>query len=308
MIFLPKITKAIINNEIKTNPVNYVSECENRYFRSLENVVKRILSFENRCLVMLAGPSSSGKTTTAGIIMELIKAQGRNAIMVSLDDFYKEQSEAPKFEDGSPDFETVHALNVPQIVDCLHRLIDTGECSMPVFDFITKSPKQNAKHLKIGADDVVIVEGLHALNPLITEPLSDEDMLKLYVSVSSRIYNSEDKVEFTKRDIRFIRRMIRDYHFRGSSVEFTFYLWKGVRRGEDEYLFPFTENADVKIDSIHPYELCVYKEQAIKLLGHIEKDSEYYETARNYIERLSEMLNLSESYVPDTSLLHEFIG
>ena len=238
----------------------------------------------------------------------IIKAQGRNAIMVSLDDFYKEQSEAPKFEDGSPDFETVHALNVPQIVDCLHRLIDTGECSMPVFDFITKSPKQNAKHLKIGADDVVIVEGLHALNPLITEPLSDEDMLKLYVSVSSRIYNSEDKVEFTKRDIRFIRRMIRDYHFRGSSVEFTFYLWKGVRRGEDEYLFPFTENADIKIDSIHPYELCVYKEQAIKLLGHIEKDSEYYETARNYIERLSGMLNLSESYVPDTSLLHEFIG
>lgn len=305
---MPKITIDFINENIKNDAVEYIEKCENNYQRSLNGVVEKILAFPNRCLVMLAGPSSSGKTTTAGIIMDLIKSKGRNAIMVSLDDFYKDQTETPKFDDGSPDFETVHALDVPQIVDCLHTLIDTGECYMPVFDFMTKTPKQNAKHLKIGENDIVIVEGLHALNPLITDPLNDEDMLKLYVSVSSRVYNNDEKVEFTKRDIRFLRRMIRDYHFRNSSVEFTFYLWNGVRRGEDMYLFPYTKNADIKIDSIHPYELCVYKKLATELLKHIEADSEYFETAKLYIEKLSGLCDLSENKVPQNSLLREFIG
>ena len=293
---------------MENTPEEFIAKCENRYYSSLKNVVERIVSFSGRCLVMLAGPSSSGKTTTARILTELLGEQGRNAIVVSLDDFYREQSETPKFEDGSPDFETVHALNVPQIIECLHTLIDTGECLMPVFDFITKMPKQNAKHLKIGEKDIVIVEGLHALNPLITEPLMDEDMLKLYVSVSSRIYNSDGQVEFTKRDIRFIRRMVRDYRSRSSSVEFTFYLWKGVRRGEDEYLFPYTKNADIKIDSIHPYELCIYRDYAIKLLMHIDEKSEYYETAQKYINKLSAFVSKSDSLVPENSLLHEFIG
>ena len=305
---MPEFTVDAINSYMVNNPEEFVAECENRYFSSLKNVVDRIASSEGRCLVMLAGPSSSGKTTTAGIITRLLKAQDRNAFVVSLDDFYRHQSEMPSFDDGAPDFETVHALNVPQIIECLHTLIDTGECSMPVFDFVTKMPKQDAKHLKIGENDIVIVEGLHALNPLITEPLADENMLKLYVSVSSRIYNSDGEIEFTKRDIRFIRRMVRDYRFRSSSVEFTFYLWKGVRRGEDEYLFPYTHNADIKIDSIHPYELCIYKDSAIKLLMHIDEKSKYYETAQSYINKLSAFVSKSDTLVPENSLLHEFIG
>lgn len=305
---MSRITIDLINEKVNNNVTEYIEKCESNYHKSLDNVVEKILSFPGRCLVMLAGPSSSGKTTTAGIIMELIKSHGRNAIMVSLDDFYRDQSETPKFEDGSPDFETVHALDVPQIVSSLHTLIDTGECYMPVFDFMTKTPKQNAKYLKIGKNDIVIVEGLHALNPLITDPLDDEDMLKLYVSVSSRIYNEGGKVEFSKRDIRFLRRMIRDFHFRNSSVEFTFYLWNGVRKGEDMYLFPFTKNADIKIDSIHPYELCVYKELATKLLQHIEAESEYYKSAQEYIAKLSKLDGMPVNFVPETSLLHEFIG
>ena len=129
----------------------------------------------------------------------------------------------------------------------------------------------------------------------------------MYVSVSSRIYDKED-VLFSKRDLRFIRRLIRDYHYRNSSVENTFLLWKGVRMGEDRYLFPFSHLADVKIDSIHPYEPCLFKNEAVKLLSHIQKDSEYYETAREYINKLSLFSEADSLCVPESSLLHEFIG
>ena len=132
-------------------------------------------------------------------------------------------------------------------------------------------------------------------------------MIKLYVSVSSRIYK-DGRVLMTKRDMRFIRRMIRDYHFRDSSVEHTFYLWKGVRMGEDRYLFPFSKRADIKIDSIHPYEVCIFKDIAIKLLDHIGSDSIYYPTALELKDKLRQFESLSESDVPQNSLLKEFIG
>ncbi len=307
MKFVSKFTLNGINESINTDADSYIAKCENAYKKSLERVSDMIVSTGGRKLVMLAGPSSSGKTTTAGIICSLVKATGRNAITVSLDDFYKDQRFAPKFDDGSPDFETVHALDIEKIDFCLKTLITTGEVLLPRFDFSTRTPIENDRKVEIGSDDVVIVEGLHALNPLITDPLEGEELIKLYVSVSSRVYD-ENKVYFTKRDIRFIRRMIRDYQFRNSPVDFTFYLWKGVRTGEDRYLFPFSDRADVKIDSIHPYELCLYKELATELLTHIKSDSVYYAKAQTYIEKLSRLQTLDKTKLPDDSLLHEFLG
>lgn len=304
---MSKFTIDGINENINANAESYIAECEHAYRKSLERVSDRIVSTDGKKLVMLAGPSSSGKTTTAGIICSFIKQTGRNAITVSLDDFYKDQRFAPKFDDGSPDFETVYALDIKKIDECLKTLITTGKVTLPGFDFSTRTPIENAREVEIGDDDVVIVEGLHALNPLITDPLEGEELIKLYVSVSSRIYDG-NKIYFTKRDIRFIRRMIRDYQFRNSPVDFTFYLWKGVRTGEDRYLFPFSDRADVKIDSIHPYELCLYKELATELLSHIKSDSVYYSQAQIYIEKLSRLQMLDKSKLPENSLLHEFLG
>ncbi|MGN0464408.1 MAG: uridine kinase [Acutalibacteraceae bacterium] len=304
---MPKFTVDGINDRINENADAFIDDCENAYRKSLEKVRDKIISSSGRKLVMLAGPSSSGKTTTAGLIRSLVAQSGRNAITISLDDFYKDQRYAPKFDDGSPDFETVHALDIEKIDESLETLIRTGSASLPEFDFKTRTPRDNAKKVEIGDNDIVIVEGLHALNPLITDGLENEDMIKLYVSVSSRVYK-DGKVYFTKRDIRFIRRMIRDYQFRSSPVDFTFYLWKGVRTGEDRYLFPFRDRADIKIDSIHPYELCVYKELATDLLGHIKSDSVYYNEAQTYIEKLNKLQSLEKSRVPDNSLLHEFLG
>lgn len=296
-----------INEKINFNAQSYISKCEKNYRNSIEKIADSILSSDGRKLVMLAGPSSSGKTTTAHILKSFLTEKGRNAVTVSLDDFYLDQKNAPTFPDGRPDFETVHALNIPQITSCIAELIETGEATLPVFDFNTRKPSEKTNEVKIGESDVVIVEGLHALNPLITDPLEKEDILKLYVSVSSRIY-AGDEVLFSKRDIRFIRRMIRDYKFRNSPVDFTFYLWKAVRTGEDKYLFPFSSRADIKIDSIHPYELSVYKNLALELLSHIEKDSVYFQRANELKNKLNHLISLKSEDVPENSLLHEFIG
>ncbi|MGN0443820.1 MAG: uridine kinase [Acutalibacteraceae bacterium] len=304
---MQNITIEEINERIINEPDIFISQCEENYHKSLEAVAEKINFAHGRKLVMLAGPSSSGKTTTASFLKKLINDNGRNAVTVSLDDFYLDQTHAPKFPDGRPDFETVHALDIPKITKCLTSLLEDGRAYFPIFDFNVRKPSDETKLLEIGENDAVIVEGLHALNPLITDPLEEEDMLKLYVSVSSRVFDGENVV-FSKRDIRFLRRMIRDYKFRNSPVDFTFYLWKGVRTGEDKYLFPFSSRADMKIDSIHPYELCVYKKLGEELLSHIEKDSVYYSRACELRQKLSLMRSLDTDDVPEDSLLHEFIG
>ena len=188
----------------------------------------------------------------------------------------------------------------------MENLLHKGKASLPRFSFISKI-REGYEEVTVHDDEIIIVEGLHALNPVITDPLGKENMIKLYVSVSSRIYDG-DGVFLTKRDMRFIRRMIRDYLFRNSSVEHTFYLWKGVRMGEDRYLFPHKDRADIKIDSIHPYELCVFKDIAIKLLDHIGSDSICYHSALELKDKLSYFVSLKESDVPENSLLKEFIG
>lgn len=305
---MKKITIEEINEKIENEPEKYISRCEAQYLKSLEAAAAAIASVNGRRLVMLAGPSSSGKTTTALFLANILKEKyARKCVTVSLDDFYLENDKIPLFDDGRPDFETVYALDIPMITACLSRLLENGSADMPIFDFNSKSRSKESLHLEIGDKDVVIVEGLHALNPIITSPLEKESMIKLYVNVVSRVFDG-DKVIFARRDIRFIRRMIRDYKFRNSSVGFTFYLWKGVKAGEERYLFPFSQRADIQLDSFHPYELCVYKELASELLSHIEKTSDYYGRACELKSKLSLLSAITAENVPKGSLLCEFLG
>ncbi len=303
---MPDITLFTINSQIKDNKDEFISECERDYKSQLRAVSEKICVLGGRVLVMLAGPSSSGKTTTATILKRDCEKSGRHAIVVSLDDFYRDQDESFYFEDGTIDYETVKALDTDYIVKCMEDLLHKGKAMIPHFSFQTKV-REGYNEVSVHDDEIIIVEGLHALNPVITDCLENENMIKLYVSVSSRLYK-DGSVLMSKRDMRFIRRMIRDYHFRNSSVENTFYLWKGVRMGEDRYLFPYSGRADIRIDSIHPYELCVFKDIAIKLLDHIGSDSIYYHSAKGLKDKLSEFISLKEGDVPEDSLLKEFIG
>ena len=303
---MPDITSEKINCLVSENKDEFIRQCEEAYKNQLDRNSGDICRNEGRVLVMLAGPSSSGKTTTAEILRKDFEKAGRHCIVISLDDFYRDQEESYYFEDGTIDYETVKSIDTDYVAECMENLIHKGKAMIPKFSFTTKRRESYAE-VTVHDDEIIIVEGLHALNGVITDPLEKEKMIKLYVSVSSRVYKDGD-IFLTKRDMRFMRRLIRDYHFRNSSVDYTFYLWKGVRMGEDRYLFPFSDRADVKIDSIHPYEVCIFKDIAIKLLDHIGSDSIYYPTACRLKDKLSQFVSLKESDVPEGSLLKEFIG
>ena len=290
------------------SPEDFVAECEKTYSQKLEKVAKEIALSERTEIVMLAGPSSSGKTTTAKKLGEELSKYGIDCYTVSLDDFYLNNCDAPRLPDGTPDFESVNSLDIPYFADTMKQLVETGEADMPRFDFLTGRRKEEYEHLKIKDTDVIIVEGLHALNPAITDHLPRERLLKIYISVASRIYDSKNNIVFNKRNMRFLRRMIRDYKYRGNSVEATFKMWITVCYGEDVYLFPYKENADVKINTIHLYETCVIKDDAIDLLFTVSKDSEFYKESQRLIRNLQKFPTISSSVVPEDSLLREFIG
>lgn len=303
-----------INNELSfivenalNNKENLIEQSEKRYSKIIEKIADVINSDSSKKIIMLAGPSGSGKTTTAEKIKEKLESYGHNAYAVSLDDFYKNIGEGPKNEDGTYDFESVDALDLEEIHKCMEELITKSRSELPLFDFMTGRRKKEKNFITLEKDDVIIIEGLHALNPRITDALPSENLLKIYISVSSRIYDGEEIV-LNKRNLRFIRRTVRDFQFRNSPVEHTYSLWPAVMKGEDNYLFPFKNNADIIADTIHIYEPCVLKTQALELLESVEKTSVNYEDAQKLISALNKFPTIEKNCIPENSLLREFLG
>ena len=295
-------------NGLSENPEEFIRECNENYHKSVNAAAKKIFDNKDVKIVMLAGPSSSGKTTTASLLSKEIEKLGGKAYIVSLDDFYKTRSEGyPVDENGEPDYECVEALDIELIHFCLRELAKTGESLLPVFDFTTGKRHDAAKKIVLSEKDVIIIEGLHALNPIITDTLEEKSLFKIYVSVSSRVYDENGESFLSKRNLRFLRRMLRDYKFRAMPVEGTFDIWKSVTRGEDKYLFPFEENADIKLNSFHACEPCVVGAEALKLLKNI-KDNHYQEMASELIEKLEMFEKIGYSILPEDCLLREFTG
>ncbi len=296
-----------INSQAKTNPEKFIAVCEERYKNIISSVVDKLCQREGREIVMLAGPSGSGKTTTANKLVEELKKRGHNACRISLDDYYLEIKQMPILEDGSRDFECVESLDLPLIISTLNELIEKGESEIPFFDFTIPGRSEEKTKVKIGDGDVIIVEGLHALNPRICDHLPPENLFKIYISVSSRIYD-EGKILMRRENLRLARRMVRDYQFRNSPIEHTLSLWKNVRRGEKEYLFPFKDLADMRINSTHMYEPCVFKDIALPLLKEVKEDSEFYNQVQEIIKGFEKFTLLDDQIVPENSLLREFLG
>lgn len=296
----------IVENALN-NKETLIEKSESRYRNIIDSVCEKINADSDKKIVMLAGPSGSGKTTTANKIKEKLESYGHKAYTVSLDDFYKNIGEGPKNEDGTYDFESVDSLDLELIHKCLQELITQSKSELPLFDFMTGKRKSEKNIIDLEKDDVIIVEGLHALNPAIADTLPAENLFKIYISVSSRIYDGE-KIVLNKRNLRFIRRMVRDFQFRNSPVEHTYSLWPAVMNGEDKFLFPFKNNADMMINSIHIYEPCVFKKEATELLSTVEKTSPNFEDAQKLISSLEKFPTIEDEFVPENSLLREFLG
>lgn len=301
-------TLSDINELALTDTKRFIARAEARYDDKLNEIVDKISKHQNIEIVLLAGPSSSGKTTTANKINEKLQKIGHKAYTISLDDFYRHADEAIIDEDGKPDYETVNALDLDLLRDVLNNLVKERKASIPQYNFDTGRRTDNAREIVILPGDVVILEGLHALNPVIHEFLPSETLLKLYISVSTRIYEDDSTVLFTKRDLRLIRRTVRDFRHRNSSVENTFSMWENVLEGEQKYLAPYKYCADILIDSIHNYEPCVFKERAIELFNTVSKDSIWYNETQRLTEKLLKFETISEERVPEDSLLaREFL-
>ena len=297
-----------INEKAESSPEEFIRECEKRYQDIIDKIVKRISEEDGREIIMLAGPSSAGKTTTAKRIKEGLLKKGVTAYVLSLDDFYLNRDEIPYLPDGSQDYETVYALDLQRLENDLNSLLRGETVKTPIFDFLVgKRSDTQFNTITLGQEDVVIIEGLHALNPLITEKVNGK-LLKVYINVSSRVCDENGEVLLSKRNLRFLRRMIRDYKFRASSVDNTYKLWKNVMMGEDKYLFPYRDNADIKANTIHLYEPCVIKNQALPLLRNSEVSEEFREDAEKLCAVLEKFCDIEENKVPCDSLLREFLG
>lgn len=302
-----KYTGAVIN-ALALEPKKFLEDCTREYHSKVSAAARNIFDDKSKKIVMLAGPSSSGKTTTANLLSKMLGYMGSRAYTVSLDDFYHPHSVGyPLDENGNPDYECVEALDIELLHLCFGELIRKGRAELPVFDFKSGERINNAKKIELSENDVIIVEGLHALNPVITETLDENSLYRIYVSVSTRVYEEDGSVLLSKRDLRFVRRMVRDYSFRSTSVDRTFEIWQSVMRGEDKYLFPFEDNADIKLDSFHACEPCVLSARAIKLLSAVS-EGEHKERADLMINKLNLFKNIDFSILPEDSLLREFTG
>ena len=294
-----------INKNVESNMESFINDAESRFESSVTELADR---FTSDCdIVLLAGPSSSGKTTTAGKIAQKIKNSGRNAYTLSLDDYYRNAADIPLTEKGLKDFENVSALDIDLIHRTFSDLIEKRTAQVPEFDFVSGTRKLETKRVELKKDDLIIVEGIHALNPIITKGLDESHITKVYISVSSRVTDDSGRVVFSKRNLRLVRRMIRDYHYRNTSVEKTLSQWQEVLKGEDKYIFPFERNASFRIDSFHPYEPCLFKSEAVELLGTVGEDSGVYPIASELKNSFSELDTIDMSKLPADSLLREFV-
>ena len=300
---------AIINAALKKDAEGYIRSCEDEYKKQVNEAVEKILENSVVDIVMLAGPSSSGKTTTAMKIAEGITKKGKNAFRISLDDFYLNRDDIPINSDGLPDYENITALDLPLIKETFNSLITKREAELPAFNFNTGKREEQGTHIELKANDVIIVEGIHALNPKLITGIDSDHVYKIYINASSRVVTENTgRVLLTKRNVRLTRRLIRDYKFRGSTVENTYFLWAGVRKGEDKFIFPYKSNADFFINSFHAYEPCIFRDEAIKLLSTVAEDSAYGDEALRLKESMSKFDSLDPSLLPEDSLLREFVG
>ena len=287
-----------INNAVLNAPSELIRQMEEQYAKRINEIADFVMSTgKGRKLIMLSGPSSSGKTTTANMLVSCAKSSGVNAVCLSLDDFFKGEGKAPRLPDGNYDYESVYALDIDLMKQCLTELLEKGSTMMPRFDFAAKGPEPERYPLNVGENDVVIVEGIHALNPIITDCLPDERMVKIYISVKQGIKEGDETV-ISAHQIRFLRRLVRDYQFRNSPPERTFEMWPQVLRGEKLYISAYKRHATVTINSIHIYEVNAIADRFCHYYRyHITKEVTFYRDRYGDIHTANAKKSYNEMFI-----------
>ena len=275
--------------------------------KKIAQIAEEIANRKGVKLVLLAGPSSSGKTTTCKRLSIQLAVNGLKPLQISLDDYFVDRERTPKDENGEYDYESIYALDLQKINDQFNALFRGEEVELPKYDFQSGKSKKSGKKLKMNGNNVLVVEGIHALNPELTSQIPNEQIFRVYASALTTILlDNHNYIPTT--DNRLLRRIIRDYKYRGVSAQDTIHRWPSVRAGENKWIFPYQENADAMFNSAMLYELAVIKMQAEPLLQQVPENCEEYAEAYRLLKFLKYFKGIPYNNLPPTSLLREFLG
>lgn len=276
--------------------------------KKIASIADQINLHSNVKAILIAGPSSSGKTTFAHKLSIQLQVLGKKTIKIGLDNYYLAPQHAPKDEDGKPDLEALEALDVPKFQEDLSKLFNDKEVYLPRFDFKTATRSFEKTPVKLDKRTILIIEGIHGMNPNLTASLDKEMLFRVYISALTQL-NLDDHNRISTTDNRIIRRLVRDNRTRGTNAEATLQMWPSVERGENRYIFPYQNHANVMINSALDYELGVLTTYAQPLLMMVKPSAgKAYETARRLLRFLENVNPIPDTLVPDDSLLREFIG
>ncbi len=290
-----KIKEFIELNEIKQN---------NDLLKIASEIEKNLNDIK---LVLIAGPSSSGKTTTSKKLSLYLKSKGINPFVLSTDDFFKNRIDTPKNENGEYEYDIPEALDIDLFNEKLTSLIKGEETLLPTYNFLTGEKEYKHAPVSLKNRDLIIVEGIHTLNEMLTNKIDRKNKLKIYISPFTPL-DLDRHNHVSTVDLRLIRRLVRDYRTRGYNAEETLKNWRVVRRSEEKYIFPYQKEADIVLNTALIYELGVLKTYAVPILFSVSYHSEYYSEALRIINFLKSFLNISDSMLPETALLREFVG
>lgn len=297
-----------LNNKVtKGNVDDIVLLSENIQNNSLFKISETIYNNKKLKLILLAGPSSSGKTTTSKKLELFLKGFGLNPIAISIDNYFVDRDKTPRLPDGSYDFESLNSINVELFNKNLKDLLNGKEVTLPVYNFITGKSELSDESIKLGEKEILIVEGLHALNEELTYSIDRKNKYKIYLCPLT-VLSLDNHNRIRTTDNRLLRRIVRDNRTRGYSASDTLSTWSKVREGEEKYVFPFQDEADVIFNTSLIYELGVLKTYAEPLLYSVEESDPMYKEAVRLLNLLKNILPISNDYIPVDSIVREFIG
>ena len=275
--------------------------------KKIAEIANDIVKRDKVKMILIAGPSSSGKTTFAQRLGIQLKINGLKPVTISVDNYFLERGQTPRDENGDYDFETIEAIDLNLFNEHLTKLLAGEEIKVPTFNFHTGTKEYKGNTMKLEDDDILVIEGIHCLNDKLTHSIPKEQKYKIYISALA-VLNVDYYNRISTTDSRLIRRIVRDYKFRGYSALHTLRMWDSVRRGEERNIFPFQEEADMMFNTSLIYELGVLKPYALPLLKEINKTEKEYTEAKRMYDFLRYFLDIPSDDVPKNSLLREFIG
>ena len=297
------LNEKIINGDL----ASLIMTSEALHEKKIAEIADKIFNRRDTRIVLIAGPSSSGKTTFANRLAIQLRVNGLIPIPISLDDYFVNREDTPIDEDGEYDFETIQSVDIKLFNEQLREILKGNEVELPTFNFLTGKREWIGNKIKLPQNGVVIIEGIHGLNPILTSEIDDKYKFKIYISALTQL-NLDNHNRISTTDVRRIRRIVRDHLSRGHEAEDTLKMWHKIKRGEQKNIFVYQEEADVMFNSTLVYELCVLKKAALEELNKIDEDNTIYNEAKRLKSFLGFFKEIDYDLVPQNSILREFIG